>query len=180
MPNACSPASYSPAASLARGSSTLDPVIPGGRVGAGVGDTWPIAVIAKHAHKNTDAVTSEKGKFRIRFIILLLRLFVLPGFDESEGSCLATIDVSCKLNFAFRPHSFEGVRSRRPLRKNNTSCPNPHGRTAPRLRSLAARFLLNRSTSIIRANRSTGKRKAKSLRRSKKRCPEHCARARAN
>jgi len=103
----------------------LDPVIPGGSVGAGVGDTWPRVVAAKPAHKNTDAVISEKGILRVRFIIL----FYGVSPDLVSMSALAAINVSCKLNFSSRSHAVEGVRLSclGVSGKNNTLCPNPHG-----------------------------------------------------
>src|SRR5687768_9271421 len=97
MPKAASPASYNPADSFARGSSVLEPTIPGGSVGAGVGVACPSVAIARPEHKNSDTVINLKATLRIRLIDSLLRLFAEHSFHDTDLGALAAIDLACKV-----------------------------------------------------------------------------------
>src|SRR5687768_2279215 len=66
MPRAASPASYSPADRLKRGSVVLEPTIPGGNVGAGLGVACcPTVTITEPENNNKKDVSKPKAILRI-------------------------------------------------------------------------------------------------------------------
>ena len=93
MPSVFSPASYSPAERLARGSDVFDPTIPGGSVGAGVG------VCASKATLSNMQKTNEEMARRVfvLFIIIFLRLFGEHCFHDPDLGPLAAIDIGCEV-----------------------------------------------------------------------------------
>src|SRR4051812_16855984 len=94
MPIAVSPASYRPGASLARGSFTSDPVIPGGNVGAGV---CARPATAKHEHRTSEVISKRKAVMCTRFIDSPLWVFTQHGFHNPDLGALTAVDVRCEI-----------------------------------------------------------------------------------